>query len=57
MFDPFGMDRLCVLVPFWTRGLKLLEVAIEGQGHVEIIHLRILHSHDVVMFEQVLNHN
>ena len=54
IFDPFGMDRLSVLMPFWTRILQLLEVVIEGQEEIEIIHPRILHSDDVVLFEQVL---
>ena len=55
VFDPFGVGRLCVLVPFRAPRLDLLEVVIEGQGQVELIHLRILHSHDVVLLEQVLN--
>ena len=49
------MNCMSSLLPIGTGVLQLLEVVIEGQGEIELIHLRTLHSDDVVLFKQVLD--
>ena len=49
------MNGMSLLLKLRTCILQFLEVVVEGQGEIELIHLRILRSDDVVILEQVHN--
>ena len=55
VLEPFGMNCMSLLLPLWAGVFQLLEGVSEGQGEFELICLSILHSDDVVLFEQVLD--
>ena len=52
---PFSMVGLRVLLPFWAGFFQLLEIVIQREGDIELIHLRVLNCHYVVRFDQVIH--